>query len=143
MTNAGFKVALPGQNVHTASPKELAVFSGKSLANVPVGDNPLKFGRITHTVAVSPSMSQTVKTIAHGLGYVPMVIIHGHHLSTGKFGPLPLFPLGGDPPPMNWDYTVDRDNITISFSASPTAPTESHTIELTYYIFANEMPTDG
>ena len=74
----GFKVSKEGSDVTSAGLADLQSFSGSSLAGIPVRH------QIIHKIGTG-SLSGSLFTVAHGLGYRPMFLFYTKHGSDGYY----------------------------------------------------------
>jgi hypothetical protein len=96
MSNWGLKVALPGYDVHTATPEQCAIHSSYPSPKVKIDATPRHYGTIRITFNNNPpsGTTTTLYTVAHGYNYTPMALAAGtfSDFMSEMDGTLPLEP---------------------------------------------------
>ena len=106
-TNYGFKVSKTGEDVTTAGLDDLNCFSGASAANQPVRN------QIVHKSGEIRVLNGDTESVAHGLGYRPMVHVWEEG-STGIWTPRVLtYEVVGPPISVNFIRRVYSDDTNI------------------------------
>lgn len=115
----GIKISKPGVNVLTATDDELYFTTWKDVFKV-------------NAENTASCTANTVKTIAHGLGYVPQVLAYCR--AGGYSVKLPRFPLSTDPITGGARGYAYADATNIYFLIDQTA-------DVYYYVFTDEQAT--
>lgn len=104
MGDYGMKVSKPGYSVLTANEQQL-IFSSKYTT---LRVHSKGSGTVTHT-------GGRIATIAHGLGYVPMFVVHADYHNSGRYTYLPITTTSDESEANCW---ADSTNIYIKVNSN-------------------------
>lgn len=148
MSNYGVKVTLPGYDIATATPEQCALHSKYPCPKVKVGVNPGHYGTLDYSFSADIAASTTLNilTVAHNLGFVPMVICSWKY-DFGAAGP-PVGTQYGDGrldvvsyELTYFDMYADSTNFYIDFNTAPGSVLDERTLnpfQFRYYIFSED-----
>ena len=76
MSDYGFKIALPGYDIKTATPEQCAVHSGYPPFKSKTNQTPPHFATVVidFTATITQNLTQNLYSISHGYTYIPFTI---------------------------------------------------------------------
>jgi hypothetical protein len=137
MANWGFKIALPGYDVATATPEQCAVHSKYASPKVKIDATPRHYGSVKITFSSNPpnDVTTTLYTVPHGYSYTPFALASGTFAdgSSSYDGTLPLEPTAT----LNAIIETDATNMYIKiFYNTGWGSIIGNTLTVSYQIFA-------
>jgi hypothetical protein len=145
----GIKISLPGYDVKTATPEQLALSSDYISPKLRLNQSPAHAGIVSYTVPTSFAAFTTVNilTVNHGYSYTPAALCHwtgytDNVVATRSFGTAPMQLITSPDmriiaycTPTQFKIDAYRGN-DFGFGPSIPAPIGGQTVNLRYYILA-------
>ncbi|MCX6822322.1 MAG: hypothetical protein NTW30_06115 [Candidatus Aenigmarchaeota archaeon] len=134
MSDWGIRISASGVDVKSGTDKEMVLTSKYSMLK---GANP-----VSGTISVPQTATTTTVTVAHGLGYIPMVQaywndVNGIIFAPGDFYPMPAYGILAQE--IAFNVKADSTNIYLQFYIDDFGGGGSNiTMKYVYYLFIDK-----